>query len=76
MTNNAFSSFKEKYRQYDLLIVDDIQFFSGKMKIQEEFFHLFNAIYEKNKQIVFSSDRPPKTIPELEERLRSRFEEE
>ncbi|MFH0803718.1 MAG: chromosomal replication initiator protein DnaA [Candidatus Tagabacteria bacterium] len=74
MTNNAFSSFKEKYRQYDLLIVDDIQFFSGKMKIQEEFFHLFNAIYEKNKQIVFSSDRPPKTIPELEERLRSRFE--
>jgi chromosomal replication initiator protein len=74
MTNNAFSPFKEKYRQHDLLIIDDIQFFSGKMKIQEEFFHLFNAIYEKNKQIVFSSDRSPKTIPELEERLRSRFE--
>ena len=74
MTNNSFSSFKEKYRQHDLLIIDDIQFFSGKMKIQEEFFHLFNAVYEKNKQIVFSSDRSPKTIPELEERLRSRFE--
>jgi chromosomal replication initiator protein len=72
--NNTFSSFKEKYRHHDLLIIDDIQFFSGKMKIQEEFFHLFNALYEINKQVVFSSDRPPQVIPELEERLRSRFE--
>ena len=74
MQNNAFTSFKEKYRQHDLLIIDDIQFFSGKMKLQEEFFHLFNSLYEANKQIVFSSDKSPKVIPELEDRLRSRFE--
>ncbi len=74
MQNQSIPSFKEKYRQHDLLIIDDIQFFSGKMKIQEEFFHLFNTLYEANKQIVFSSDRSPKIIPELEERLRSRFE--
>jgi chromosomal replication initiator protein len=74
MQNNAIPAFKEKYRQHDLLIIDDVQFFSAKFKFQEEFFYIFNALYEANKQIVFSSDRPPKTIPELEERLRSRFE--
>ncbi len=74
MQNNAFTPFKEKYRQHDLLIIDDIQFFSGKMKLQEEFFHLFNSLYEAGKQIVFSSDKSPKVIPELEDRLRSRFE--
>lgn len=74
MQNNTIPSFKEKYRKYDLLIIDDVQFFSAKFKFQEEFFHVFNALYEANKQIVFSSDRPPKAIAELEERLRSRFE--
>lgn len=74
MQNNAIPSFKEKYRQHDLLIIDDVQFFSAKFKFQEEFFYVFNALYEANKQIVFSSDRPPKAIVELEERLRSRFE--
>jgi len=66
--------FKEKYRKYDLLIIDDIQFIGGKEKSQEEIFHLFNFMYEKNKQIIFSSDKPPKSILGLEERLRSRFE--
>lgn len=72
--NKNVHSFKEKYRNYDLLIVDDIQFFSGKLKVQEEFFHIFNSLYESNNQIVFSSDRSPKYIIGLEERLRSRFE--
>lgn len=67
-------SFKEKYQQMDLLIIDDVQFLSGKEKTQQEFFHIFNALYQLNKQIVISSDRPPKAIPTLEERLRSRFE--
>jgi len=70
----SIHTFKEKYRKYNLLIVDDIQFFSGKLKIQEEFFHIFNSLYDKNNQIVFSSDRPPKHITGLEDRLRSRFE--
>jgi len=72
--NNTISNFKEKYRKYDLLIIDDVQFFSGKEKIQEEFFHLFNSLYDNNKQIIFSSDRPPSNISNIEDRLISRFE--
>jgi len=72
--NKTVYDFKEKYRKYNLLIIDDIQFFSDKLKIQEEFFHIFNTLYERNNQIVFSSDRSPKHIVGLEERLRSRFE--
>jgi chromosomal replication initiator protein len=72
--NKTVYDFKEKYRRYNLLIIDDIQFFSDKLKIQEEFFHIFNTLYERNNQIVFSSDRSPKHIIGLEERLRSRFE--
>ena len=72
--NKKISELKEKYRLLDVLIIDDIQFLSGKEKTQEEFFHTFNALYEKNKQVILSSDRPPKAISALEERLRSRFE--
>jgi chromosomal replication initiator protein len=72
--NNTVQGFKEPYKNCDLLIIDDVQFLSGKQKTQEELFHIFNTLYEKNKQIIFSSDRPPKSIPALEERLRSRFE--
>lgn len=72
--NNNSGQFKEKYKKYDLLIMDDVQFLSNKEKTQEELFHLFNYLYENGKQIVFSSDKPPKFIPNLEERLRSRFE--
>ncbi|HRY52232.1 MAG TPA: chromosomal replication initiator protein DnaA [Candidatus Portnoybacteria bacterium] len=72
--NGKVEEFKEAYRQIDVLIIDDIQFLSGKEKTQEEFFHTFNFLYQKNKQIVLSSDRPPKAIATLEERLRSRFE--
>jgi len=67
-------NFKARYGQFEVLIIDDIQFLSGKEKTQEEFFHIFNGLYQKNNQIVLSSDRPPKAIPTLEERLRSRFE--
>jgi chromosomal replication initiator protein len=65
--------FKEKYRQYDLLIMDDVQFLSKQEKTQEELFHLFNALHDNNKQIIFSSDRPPQAIPDIADRLRGRF---
>ncbi len=73
LQKNRPNEVKHKYRQYDVLIMDDIQFLSGKEKTQEELFHLFNTLYEQNKQIVFSSDKHPNYIPGLEERLKSRF---
>ncbi len=72
--NHQIEALKIKFQRTDVLILDDVQFLAGKEKTQEEFFHLFNALYEKNKQIVLSSDRPPKAISSLTERLRSRFE--
>lgn len=73
LQGNRANTFKEKYRKYDLLIIDDIQFIGKMEKIQEELFHTFNTFYENNKQIVFSSDKHPNHIPELADRLKSRF---
>lgn len=73
LQNQKIHIFKEKYRKYDMLIVDDIQFFSEKQKIQEELFHLFNSLYDNNKQIIFSSDKHPHFITGLEDRLKSRM---
>lgn len=73
LQNNKISEFKDKYRKYDVLIMDDIQFLVGKEKTQEELFHLYNALYENNKQIIFSSDKHPNYINGLEDRLKSRF---
>lgn len=72
--NQTVNDFKTSYQMIDLLIIDDVQFLAGKEKTQIEFFHIFNALYQLNKQIVISSDRPPKAIATLEDRLRSRFE--
>ncbi len=74
LQNNAMDKFHEKFRTVDVLLVDDVQFIGGKQQTQEEFFHTFNALVQDNKQIVLTSDRPPKEIANLEDRIRTRFE--
>ena len=74
LRDKRIEGFKQRYRNYDVLLIDDVQFFEHKERIQEEFFHTFNSLYESGSQIVMSSDRPPREIATLEARLRSRFE--
>lgn len=71
--NQTMNAFKEVYQKVDVLLIDDVQFLSGREKTQNELFHIFNTLYQINKQIVFTSDRPPQSIPTIEDRLRSRF---